>query len=207
MITLKRFKLLEEAIRVQGYSETIDWSETIAPPENAKAFAEQAIYVICNSGMRVSVAEPIFRRCMEALNSGGSVITVFGHPGKNLAIDHIWQNRQSLFEQFNAAEEPIAFLETLPWIGPITRHHLAKNLGANEAKPDVHMERLARREQTTTAELCVRLSAETGYRAATIDTILWRACADMILDSRRYELEGWDAAFRGPGSNVPSALT
>ena len=36
----------------------------------------------------------------------------------------------------------------------------------------------------------------TGYRIATVDSILWRACADGVVNSRAYEVEGWKAAFR-----------
>jgi ribose 1,5-bisphosphokinase PhnN len=88
-------------------------------------------------------------------------------------------------------------LAELPWIGPVTMHHLAKNLGTDTAKPDVHLERLARRDRTTTHKLCQRLARETGYRIATIDSVLWRACADGVLSSQAYELHGWRMAFRG----------
>jgi hypothetical protein len=180
---------------VRGFGRTIDWSETIEPPRTAEAFAEHAVYVICNSGMANSIAAPICERVMIALRLGYSAANVFGHPGKAKAIDTIWRERGSLFDEYVAADDKLTVLRALPFIGDVTSLHLAKNLGADVAKPDVHMERLARREGTTTAELCARLSTETGYRVATVDTILWRACADRILDSRAYEQDGWDAAF------------
>ena len=133
---------------------------------------------------------------------GQSASSVFGHPGKAPAIDWIWERRHELFEHYGAAEHKLAFLETLPWIGPVTRYHLAKNLGADEAKPDVHMERLARRDRTSTRTLCRRLARQTGYRIATIDSILWRACADGLLKSRVYEAEGWKAAFKPKAVDV-----
>jgi hypothetical protein len=77
----------------------------------------------------------------------------------------------------------VAFLAKLAWIGPITKFHLAKNFGGNFAKPDVHLNRLAEAEGTTAQELYDRLAEESGYRAATIDLILWRACADKIIHS------------------------
>jgi hypothetical protein len=197
VITLARFQQLEAILRAGGYGPTIDWSETIQPARSADEFAERAIYVICNSGMRVTVATGIFQRCMASLRLGASAASVFGHEGKSAGIDRIWRDRRRLFDGYQATEDPLVYLESLPWIGPVTRHHLAKNLGANEAKPDVHMERLAKYEGTTTAELCTRLSHQSGYRAATIDSILWRACADGILNSRIYAAEGWEAAFRG----------
>jgi hypothetical protein len=177
VITLKRFRRLEQALRAAGYGPVIDRSETVQPPTTADAFATAAIYVICNSGMKNTVAAPIATRCIQALKASHSVITVFGHPGKAAAIDLIWQQRGELFEWYCRGNDKVEDLRTLPWIGPVTAYHLAKNLGADEAKPDVHLERLARRDKTTTKKLCQRLARETGYRVATIDTVLWRACA------------------------------
>lgn len=196
MITLARFRLLEATLRARGYGTQIDWSETILPPHNADLFAEEAIYVICNSGMANPVALSIYNRCLAALQEGGAAKDVFGHPGKAAAIDRIWLEREELFAAYAAAGDKVEELRSLPFIGSITALHLAKNFGVDTAKPDVHLERLARREKTTTEELCARLAAESGYRVATIDTILWRACADRILNSQVYEHEGWHAAFK-----------
>lgn len=195
MITLKRFRKLESALRLAGYGPMIELSETIQPVQTAEEFAGEVIYVICNSGMKNSVAAPIAVRCLAALAAGASATTVFGHPGKSVAIDTIWQQRATLFERYCRENDKVDGLSKLPWIGPVTRYHLAKNLGADTAKPDVHLERLARRDRTTTQTLCRRLARKTGYRVATVDSILWRACADGVLNSRRYETEGWRAAF------------
>ena len=88
----------------------------------------------------------------------------------------------------------MAYCAGLPWIGPVTKFHLAKNLGLDFAKPDVHLARLAAAERTTVDELCERLAAQTGYRVTTIDSVLWRACADGYLDSASYRVGGWEAA-------------
>lgn len=195
MITLQRFMLLESAIRDRGYGPTIEWTEQLGPPETAEEFAEQTIYVICNSGMANAVAMTIFQRCMTALRDQVPVASVFRHPGKSRAIDSIWANRKRHHADYVRAIDKVEALRALPWIGEITALHLAKNFGANVAKPDVHMERIARAESTTTEQLCARLAEESGYRAATVDTILWRACALRILNSKLYEEAGWDAAF------------
>jgi hypothetical protein len=138
-------------------------------------------------GMRNSIARGIFERWVAALEATDSCKAAFGHPGKVRGIDAIWANRERLYAGYLAAEDKIAFLETMAWIGPITKFHLAKNFGGNFAKPDVHLNRLADAEGTTAQALCERLAAESGYRAATIDLILWRACADEIINSRAGE--------------------
>lgn len=196
MITLERFRLLETALRRCGYGPSIDWTESIVPPTNAEDFASRAIYVICNSGMANTVATVIYERCIQALQIELSVATVFTHPGKAPAIEHIWSKRHELFSAYREADDKLSKLQALPFIGETTALHLAKNLGADVAKPDVHMERLARAEHVSTAQLCERLARESGYRIATVDTVLWRACAERILRSAVYEAHGWDEAYR-----------
>lgn len=202
MLTIKRFRRIEKAVRDAGFAHIIDWSQTIPPPEDPEEFASEAVYVICNSGMRQSVAKHIHRPCIDALNAGESAATAFRHPGKKVAIDTIWAAREELFARSLAARDKIEFCAELPWIGPVTKHHLAKNFGVDTAKPDVHLERLAGVENRDTFQLCARLARQSGYRIATVDSILWRACAEGILNTRIYEMHGWRAAFNG----VPTSI-
>lgn len=202
MITLKRFRRIDLLLRSAGFSDDIDWSEAVPRATTPEEFADHAIYVICNSGMKNSVAEPIYERCMSALHGGKRVRRVFGHPGKSKAIQKIWRDRELFFVAYLLSNEPVGFLQRLPWVGPVTSYHLAKNLGADVAKPDVHLERIARRDKTSTHKLCRRLARESGYRIATIDTVLWRACAEGLLNSSAYERAGWTAAF-DPRKLVP----
>lgn len=196
MITLQRFRRLEAAIHFSGYGESIDWAETITPPLTADAFAREVIYVIVNSGIRTSVALVILERCFEAIAAGAPVGAVFGHKGKAAAIERMWAERKQLFAAFQAADDVLAFCATLPWIGPVTSRHLAKNLGADVAKNDVHLQRLSEHDGTDVDGLCTRLAKATGYRLATIDTILWRTCELRLIESAVYHERGWAAATK-----------
>jgi len=40
-------------------------------------------------------------------------------------------------------QDPVPTLRSFPYIGGVTAFHLAKNLGADLAKPDRHLSRLA----------------------------------------------------------------
>lgn len=175
------FNHLVAALGEQGLKD-LNWAESVQPPRSAEAFAREAIFVIANSGMKHTVAQGIFEKSMRALLNGTPVLEVFRHPGKAAAFEAIWRDREALYQAFLAAGDVLEFLRTLPHIGPITVMHLAKNCGLNLAKPDRHLEKLAARAGVTTQALCDRLAAETGYRAATIDTILWRASATGALD-------------------------
>lgn len=183
-ISFAEFARLEATICAAGYAGDIEWSERVSAPSDADEFAGEAIFVICNSGMRFTVAQGIFDRVMPRLWNRGSAHEVFGHKGKCGAIDFIWNERERLFKEYLAATDKLAFCESLPWIGGITKYHLAKNFGADVAKPDVHLQRLADWEGTTPQALCDRLAKESGYRASTVDLILWRACAIGVIDSR-----------------------
>lgn len=183
-ITLELFWRIEAAVRAAGHDEAIAWTETIQPPKTSAQLAARAIYVIANSGMKNSVAAPISELVVRTLKRGHSARIVFGHPGKAPAMDWIWEHRAALFASFKRTPDVVEWCGSLPWVGEVTKYHLAKNLGADVAKPDVHLERLAKAERTTTRQLCARLSNGSGLRAATVDTILWRACADGIIDSK-----------------------
>lgn len=178
------FERLVVAVREAGYGHDLDWSENAKPPADAEAFASEAIYVICNSGMKFEIARQIYDRVMPAVRRGEPARSAFGHPGKAGAIDTIWRDREALLEGYLAAADKVEFCGGLPWVGPITKFHLAKSFGADVAKPDVHLVRLAKHAGTTPQELCERLGAATGLRVATVDIVLWRACAIGIVKSR-----------------------
>jgi len=74
------------------------------------------------------------------------------------------------------AQNPLEYLSTLSFIGPITKFHLARNLGFDFIKPDRHLMRLGERFGMNPFELCDLIHQETGRRLGTIDVILWRYC-------------------------------
>lgn len=186
-MTPDEYLTLKAAVIAAGHGGDIDWAESVKPPANADVFAREAIYVIMNSGMKWEIARKIFDKIMPLLYLNrytadldtvrDVVATVFGHKGKTGAIAHIWRNRAMLFKCFNNAPDKVAWCETLPWIGPITKYHLAKNLGVDCAKPDRWLERIAEKHNTTTHDLCASLSNQIGDRIATVDVVLWRAAA------------------------------
>lgn len=190
MITAGDFGRIEDALYRAGFAQDdIDWSENCGPPSDAEDFASEAIFVICNSGMKNTVARMIFDRIMPHVRAGRSAGEGFGHKGKVAAIDAIWRDRDAWFDGFMAAEDKVEFCQTMPWVGGITKYHLAKNFGAQVAKPDVHLKRLADREGISSQTLCERLSDISGHKVATVDLLLWRACAVGIIDSRTGQIQ------------------
>lgn len=175
----------------QQAEDDIWWAENeCRMPATPEVYAMETIFVICNSGMKNTVARGIYQRVRTALEAGKSARSAFGHPGKAAAIDAIWAGRRDSHQRLLECppERRLEFLAGTPWIGEITKYHLAKNFGLPVAKPDVHLQRLADREGCTAQALCERLAAEVGLGVAAVDTVLWRACANGVLDSRSGEI-------------------
>lgn len=156
-----------------GYSEEIEWAQTVQPVSDADVFWREFAWVVLNSGMKNQVAAGIWQRVRPTVENGGSAAEVFGHKGKAAAIDAVYQHRGERFAEYLAAADKLAYLRSLPWIGQITCYHLAKNFGHDVAKPDRHLVRIAGGEGVDA--LCARLAHASGDRVATVDVVIWRA--------------------------------
>lgn len=175
---------IRRRVILAGWGKDIVWSQGLTSPATAEVLAQEAIFVICNSGMRFTVAQGIYRKVMTALQNGQPVRTAFGHPGKAAAIEQIWSDRQKLLNEFRAlppGEQQVEWCGSLAWIGKITKWHLAKNLGVDCAKPDRWLIRIANVSGESVDELCARLHHGSQDRIATVDYVLWRACATGIV--------------------------
>ena len=181
MITPRRYEELKRQLVDAGYGHEYQWGQTVGAPTDADAFFAEYGWVVCNSGMRNSVAEGIWSRVTAAIREGLPVAEVFGHPGKAAAIQLVWDHCGDYFARYMEAEDKIAFIASLPWIGQITKWHLAKNYGVDCAKPDRWLVRLAEREGTTPLALCSRLASASGDRIGTVDVVLWRAAVTGLL--------------------------
>jgi hypothetical protein len=108
---------------------------------------------------------------------------VFRHSQKIEAIVDIAKRIVEVgFEELKAmiVAQPLAELQKLPFIGPTTTYHLAKNLGLPVSKPDRHLLRLAHASGFKSPfELCEELAARTGEDVQVIDLILWRYAAEV----------------------------
>ena len=158
-----------------GYSHEIDWCESLKEVSDADTFFSEYAWVVINSGMKNQIAQGIWEKVKAALSSGKKVSDAFGHPGKAKAIQDMSDNRQKRFEDYLSAPDKLAFIGGLPWIGKVTKWHLAKNYGFNVAKPDRHLVRIAGKYGKSVTQLCQDLAQVTGDRLATVDLVIWRA--------------------------------
>ena len=98
-------------------------------PGTAEAFADAVILAICSASVTAGAGRRSFERCRVALRSGSTSRLGFRHPGKARAIDAIWRDRHRLYREYRVSSDKLAYLATLPWIGPVTRRSLARDLG------------------------------------------------------------------------------
>lgn len=186
-MTPERYLELRAAITDLGYGHDIEWAQTVAQPTNAEQFATEFAFVVCNSGMKAQIARVIFEKVMGAISRSEHPSTVFKHVGKAGAIWGVWTERRDWFDRYLAAGDKVEFLGTMPWIGDITKWHLAKNFGVDVAKPDRHLVRVAAAYGKSPQVLCEELATATGDRIGTVDVVIWRACNVGVIDPNAVE--------------------
>jgi hypothetical protein len=176
-MNIEQYLNLKDFIINAGYEDEIFWAETVRFPKDALSFFCEYAWVVINSGMKNQIAHKIWHRVTGALYSGIPVFSVFRHPGKAAAIQKVWDKREDYFQSLILcpSKEMLSWLHNLPWIGPITKFHLAKNLGLDVCKPDRHLIRIANKFGKTPEKLCEELAKATGDRIGTVDLVIWRA--------------------------------
>ena len=116
-------------------------TERSMAPRDAEAFARAIIRAICSASVTPGVGQRTYERCLRALMTGATARLGFRHPGKAEAVDRIWRERHQLYGEYLGSADKLAFLSTLPWIGPVTRRALAFEWGLMNLAVD--RERLA----------------------------------------------------------------
>lgn len=169
------YRALKNRLICGGYEREIEWAANLKPCADPVDFFCEYSWVVINSGMKEQIARKIWDRIVDALRTGKKAVDVFGHKGKAAAIDSMRLERGVVFIDYQNAPDKLAFLQSLPWIGPITKYHLAKNLGHDCVKPDRHLVRIAAKEGKTPDQICREIAEETGDRLTVVDTVIWRA--------------------------------
>ena len=177
MNLLKYYDEARNFILDSQYKAEMEWCEN-RPPFNdidAETFFFEYVYVVLNAGMKEQIARKMYERYLEHLNCD-----VIGHPGKRSAIKKARQNYKEWFQMLKNIQDEnskIDFFKSLPWIGDITKYHLARNIGIDTVKPDRHLVRLAEQfGYDTPMDMCLNIQEATGERLGVIDVVLWRYC-------------------------------
>ena len=184
---------IKESVIESGYSGEIDWQTKVNFESLSESeFLREYAWVVLSSGMRESVVRGLFCTFSKAFYdwklsslSGRNVKTarkralrVFNSERKVDAIVYAINTINEIgFASFkrSMSSSPLTGLRTLPYIGPITCFHLAKNIGVDVAKPDRHLSRLSKSlGYDDVQDLCEAISSVTGDKISVVDLILWR---------------------------------
>jgi hypothetical protein len=177
--------------------EELEWQRNA----NWNSFTEtdllrEAAWVVLCSGFRESIVRRVFDHislCFCDWESADAIVKAA--PFCKIAAHASFKNRAKLdaivgiaddvhsagFSEFKLAvlKSPIETLQKLPFIGPITSWHLAKNLGLDAAKPDRHLVRVASKLGFGSAhDICLMISKSIGEPLKVVDLVLWRYLAD-----------------------------
>jgi len=180
------------AALLSGYAHEIAWQSSAARAEpTPTTFMREAAWVVLSAGMNESVVRRLFGRLNDAMcafdpaalsrnreHARIAALAIFAHEKKITAILDIAAMVSRIDRSgLHAAlmDDPELFLRSLPYIGPITWRHLAKNLGLPVAKPDRHLARLASATARESVDgLCNEIAGWLGEPVAVVDVVLWR---------------------------------
>lgn len=179
-----------------GYLDEVVWqSDRRLELLTSASFVREAAWVVLAAGMADRVVRavfPEFARAMyefvppvlvpnRALAEQRS-LKVFAHRAKVRAVLDIAERAESIGAaglKARLESAPEEFLRSLPYVGPVTWKHLAKNLGVQVAKPDRHLVRLAQHLGRPSVDaLCVEIAGHVGDPVSVVDVVLWRWCVE-----------------------------
>ena len=167
-----------------GYEPEIDYVQDrfFKDMDERSLCWEAAFVILASSGLKEQIVRKNFEKLRDAyVNDDDDIFAVIPNKRQREAIRYVWMHPAEILQAIrdipNDADR-IEFLDTLPQIGPITKFHLARNLGIDCIKPDIWLERLAEKYgYINPVQMCFEIQAERPeFRIGTIDLILWRYC-------------------------------
>ncbi len=187
------YDLAKDSVIRAGFSGEISWQASVSFDEISEAdFLREHAWVALSAGMH----EHVVRRRFDAIsrcfcdwqsasaiveneeNCRGGALMYFNNVRKIDGIIHTARVLASLdFESYKVTirRDPLTVLQTLPFVGPVTRYHLAKNIGLPFAKPDRHLVRLAKSVGYVDVQrFCQDISDSVHDSVPVVDIVLWR---------------------------------
>jgi hypothetical protein len=183
----------KRAVIDAGFAWEVDWQAMVNFDQlTESAFLRESAWVVLCAGMRESVVRGRFNALSDAFLEWRSAVellqarrtcrrralAVFNNRRKIDAIISIAARvAATSFDNLRAilAQEGVHYLQSLPFIGPITSFHLAKNIGLQVAKPDRHLARMARMFGFPSVQMmCGAISDWVYDPIPVVDIVLWR---------------------------------
>jgi hypothetical protein len=188
---VRRYLAAKRFVMEAGYTTEIAWqARTRISDVTSCTFVREAAWVVLSAGMRESVVRHRFPTLTAALHDfqpaaivrdpdvRAAALGAFRHERKIDAILAIAALAYRLGPhglRRGLVHDPVRLLQRLPYMGPATSRHLAKNLGLPVAKPDRHLVRLADAAARADPDhLCAEIADWLGDPIAVVDIVLWR---------------------------------
>ena len=190
---VEKYLSAKETVIRHGFAAEIDWQDSLCFEDITESdFLRESAWVIFCSGMREATIRGIFPSISDAFLDWRSAqmivsnrfdcrqraLSAFAHERKVEAVLCVADTVTKMgFEAFREEIRwhNVSFLQQLPYIGPATSYHLAKNLGLDVAKPDRHLVRVSRALGFDSAQkLCQVIADFTGEKVSIVDIVIWR---------------------------------
>ena len=176
-----------------GLEQELEWQARVEIANVCESdFLSEAAWVILSAGMRESVIRSIYPMIFNAFGGFQSASQVVNNREKCFAgAFSVFRNRRKIQAILDLSERVadegfeavklgirsvgVEYLYRLPFMGPATAAHLAKNIGLSVCKPDRHLVRIARCLGYSSASLlCEEIANTCGDKASVVDLVLWR---------------------------------
>lgn len=141
-------------------------------------FFYEYVYVVLASGFRAIVAARLAPQIVECQGDMEKMQSVFKNQRKLDAIENMWNQRKN-WDELRASLKTVDDCQELPFIGPTTKYHLARNIGLiSMAKPDLHMIRwveeiTGRGDEETVHQITQEIAKKVNKKQGTVDFALW----------------------------------
>ena len=183
----------KERVIEAGFADEIDWQDRVSLDNlDESTFLSESAWVVLSSGFREAILRCRFADISNAFLHWASADLIITHREacQSNAL-RIFRNGRKIGAILKIVERVAndgievirrqilnrgtEFLRELPFIGPITSCHLAKNLGVPIVKPDRHLARMAAWTGYESADhMCRTISKYVGDSVGVIDVVMWR---------------------------------
>ena len=176
-----------------GFANEIDSQEDVRFSHlTEEQFLHEYTWVVFCSGFRESILRRKFDDLVFAFGGLAKAsyvarnrsrceqlaLRAFGHARKIAAVLDVCEmidacGFESLRSELHSGG--VEFIGRLPFMGPATSYHLAKNIGLDVVKPDRHLVRIAAASGFESPDdLCRYIRAAVGDALPVIDIVIWR---------------------------------
>lgn len=183
---------VKDVIIKNGYAPEVDWQHNISFNDiTSSVFIKETSWVILASGMSDYVVSRKFNDLSNVffdwnielimLNKDickSNALKIFNHVKKINSIIEA----ANILNDLGLKEikrmllvDGVDYLERFPFIGPITKFHLAKNIGLEFSKPDRHLKRISDfLGCDSPASLCHNIADYIEEKVSVVDIVIWR---------------------------------